>query len=81
MSDRSCHWCRVTIRRVEVLVGSPPGRPVFLWLDVDPHPDGEVLERDDGKFRRLLPDQVAKVVKPLYRIHGNRTCGPGNQEQ
>lgn len=76
---RWCHWCDVSIRRVEILVGPPPGRPVDVWLDVDPHPDGEVLVRKDEKFRRLMVDTVAyrkaKRTKPLYRIHGNHTCG------
>lgn len=74
--ERECHWCRVPIRRVEVIVGPPPGRVVMMWLDVDPHPDGEVLERDDHHFRRLLADQLKKVSKPVYRIHGKRTCAP-----
>lgn len=76
---RTCHWCDVSIRRVEILVGPAPGQPVMMWLDVDPHPDGDVLIREDQKFRRLMTDTVgyrrAKRTKPLYRIHGNHTCG------
>lgn len=73
-----CRWCpgEVEIREVEVLVGPPPGNPVMLKIDALPHPDGQVLERDDHQFRRMLPDQLRGTVKALYRIHGRKTCGP-----
>lgn len=78
-----CRWCpgEVEIRQVEVLVGPPPGNAVTLMIDALPHPDGQVLERDDHKFRRMLPDQLRGTVKPLYRIHGRKTCGPAARSE
>lgn len=69
-----CRWCVVEIRKELVNVGPNGGRDVELLIDVDAHPDGCVVERSDGTFRRLSGVQVPR--RPAYRIHGKKTCSP-----
>jgi hypothetical protein len=78
MSKRKiCRWCIVEIREREVLVGRAPGRrAVPMLIDIEPHEDGSVIERDDGCFRLLMPEDRRDPNKPRYRIHGRKTCAP-----
>lgn len=75
-----CRYCPgVQIRERKVLVGAPPGSPVQMFISKEPDPTGEVIERDDGKFRLLYPDQRTDPNKVLYRIHSRRACSPSGQ--
>ncbi len=68
----TCRYCRdaPAVRQVDVLVGSPPGRYVAMLIDVEPHPDGRIIERNDGKFRLLGDVRYRKRGVAGYRAHG-----------
>jgi hypothetical protein len=73
----ACEYCRdaPALRRVEVLVGALPGRVVPLLIDVEPHPDGRVIERLDGQFRLLSSLTRRKDGVAGYRVHGASMYG------
>lgn len=74
---KTCRWCDVPIRKCRVLVGVYPGRPVAMYIDVDPHPGEQVvIQRDDGQYRLLAVDRRSMPVKPTFRIHSRRNCAP-----
>lgn len=74
----TCEWCQdgAPLRRAIVLVGRAPGRPVTLLIDAEPHEGGRVVERGDGQLRMLARYQRARPIKPVFRVHGARSCGP-----
>lgn len=75
-----CRFCPgVKIKERKVIVGAPPGRVVSMYLSAEPDPAGEVVRRDDGKFRYLFEDQRTDPNKSLYRIHGRSTCAPARR--
>lgn len=76
MKAKSCRWCRVPMRECEVLAGPSPGRPVTMYLDTDPHTEGEVIARDDGQLRLLAVPERRRPVAPTYRIHSRHNCAP-----
>lgn len=77
-----CRWCVVPIRDAEVVVGRAPGtREVPMLIDADPHSEGTVILRDDGRFRLLMPEDHRDPNKPLFRIHGRKTCAPESERR
>lgn len=68
----ACRYCAdaPSLRLVDVLVGALPARTVPLLIDVDPHPEGRVIERLDGRFRLLGDVRFRKPGVSGYRVHG-----------
>lgn len=68
----ACRYCpdAPALRQVDVLVGALPARVVTLLIDVEPHPDGRVIERLDGRFRLLGDVRYRKQGVSGYRVHG-----------
>lgn len=68
----TCRYCRDAppVRQVDVIVGQLPGRVVPMLVDAEPHPDGRIIERLDGRFRLLGDVRYRKPGVAGYRAHG-----------
>lgn len=80
MTAKICRWCVVPIRDATVLVGRSPGREVPMFIDREANAAGSVIERDDGRFRLLMPEDHRDPNKPRFRIHGRKSCAPENEQ-
>lgn len=78
-AERACRYCQdqPAIVATLVRVGPPPGREVTLYIDVDPHPAGDIVQLEDGSWRQLGPLDARN--RPTHRCHGATICGPGSK--
>lgn len=76
---KTCTFCSddPPLRFVEVRIGKRRDAETHvLPIDVEPHPDGRVIERSDqrGAFKLLAPSAVVPEGVPAYRLHGASNC-------
>lgn len=73
----TCHFCYAPIMRRVVTVSdrrAPVEKRVRLWIDVNPHPNGKVIQLSDGTWKMLRDRSLVREGVDARRSHSAREC-------